>query len=403
MAEMISVNEAQSNLRQAARVMPSETVPLSKAANRTLASDVRANLTHPPFDASAMDGYAISLCDAQDGNTLTVIGEAPAGMPFTGEVKSGQAVRVFTGSVMPDGAGHVVIQEDVTRDADHITITDIQTPPAHIRKAGIDFSAGETLFSAGTRLGPVHLSVLASANIENILVYQKPRVAIFANGDELRHVGTDIAPGQIISSTPFALAELIQQWGGTPDYLGIAPDNAETLQQIIKRAAHADIIVPVGGASVGDYDLVKQAFRTEGFNFAFEKVAVKPGKPTWFATRGDTRVLGLPGNPASGLVGTHLFLRPLISAMLGENCEMKIVSATLTVPLHANGPREIYHRAHAVISKKTGHVTVTPFSRQDSSLLTPFAKTNALIQCAPKAPTKAVGDCVSCVIIGPLI
>lgn len=403
---MISVSDARAHLIANAPITSTETVALDDALSHVLAEDVTAQFTQPPFAASAMDGYAIRKEDAVVGKTLTVTGMAPAGRPFVGCVKFGDAIRIFTGSVMPDLADHVVIQEDVevNDNADTalktITITQPQSPPSHIRAAGIDFNAGDTLFTAGTRLGPIHLSVLASANIAALPVRRRPRVCVFANGDELRTVGSTVEPGQILASTGYALTALIKSWGADANYLGIIPDDKKALQDAIKRTEDADIIVPLGGASVGDFDLVRDAFKTAGFDPLFEKIAVKPGKPTWSSIKDSTITLGLPGNPASGLVCAHLFLKPLIEASLGLECPNTPASvpAKLTAPLGSNGSRASYNRAFAT-HDEAGHLCVTPFPRQDSSLLTPFARANALVESPPHAPARQAGEITNIVLL----
>ena len=398
MAELISVYAALEKISSTAQEPKTESMPLELAFGRTLAQDVKAQLTQPPFKASAMDGYAVRLEDAEDGRELKVIGEAPAGHSFEGKIEPGQALRIFTGGVIPKGADHIVIQEDVIAKGDMITINDTQTPPAHIRLAGIDFKVGEILFRNGTRLNAVHLSTIAAANISHVKVTKRPAIGIFANGDELIKVGTDVQQGQIISSTPYAISALVQSWGGEAKFYGIIPDNHSALESVIQKAETCDVIVPLGGASVGDYDLVKTAFKRAGYASIFEKIAIKPGKPTWLSTKSAkghiTRVLGLPGNPASGLVCAHLFLRPLIESLCAsQRTEPLWVNAHLTQALRKNGPREIYHRAKLVFLPD-GRLSVTPMPRQDSSLLSPFAKANAFIKQPPKDGPKQKGDIV---------
>ncbi len=377
---MITVSEARDYIINAAQLAFIEEVKVQDCAGRIAAEDITALRTQPPFDASAMDGYAVRSLDANKGDTLTVIGEAPAGKEFDGEVGPGQAVRIFTGGIIPDGADHVIIQEDVERDDDQITIFDDQNPPRHIRVAGIDFHFGDGLYERGTKLGALHASVMASAGIETVKVYKRPRVAIFSNGDELTEIGAPAKPGSIISSTPAALVAWLTEWGAEADYLGIARDNYKSLNFKVDRARKYDVVVPLGGASVGDYDLVKDAFEKNGYAPIFSKIAIKPGKPTWFGQLGETLVLGLPGNPASGLVCAQLFLRPLIKAMIGLNPDIDVPTqkAVLTKDLRANGPRALFSRASVRIGNDA-HLMATPFPRQDSSLLTPFARANAFI------------------------
>lgn len=404
---MISVEAALTCLLDTAKAKSLENiiredVKTENALHRVLAVDAVAALTQPPFNASAMDGYAVNFNDMDLGQPLKIIGEAPAGFVFKGHVERGQALRVFTGSVMPKGTDHVVIQEDVLRTGDIIDITETQFAPSHIRKAGVDFKAGDILFPKGTRLKPLHLSAIAAANIQTLSVFTRPKVIVFANGDELKTLGDDIAQGQIISSTPYALCNLLREWGADVEFLGIIPDDRNALSEAIKRAEKtADVIVPLGGASVGDYDLVKGQFKAAGFKAKFEKIAVKPGKPTWFSQKGNVVVLGLPGNPASALVCAFLFLRPFIQSLCGQRVEHDFMNATLTQSLSSNGPRETYLRGIASVSLK-GTLHATPFSRQDSSLLMPFTKANVLIRRKPNDSKKEISDLVDCVVIGPL-
>ncbi len=400
---MISVTEARDFILNAARAMPAEEIKVQDCAGRVLAEDITALRTQPPFDASAMDGYAVRSLYANKGDTLTIIGEAPAGREFEDEVGPGQAVRIFTGGIIPDGADHVVIQEDVERDGDQITIFDEQDPPRHIRAAGIDFHFGDSLYERGVMLTALHGSVMASAGIETVRVHRRPRVAIFSNGDELTEIGAAAKRGSIISSTPVALAAWLREWGADADYLGIARDNYKSLNFKVDRGRKYDVIVPLGGASVGEYDLVKDAFAKNGYAPIFSKIAVKPGKPTWFGKLENALVLGLPGNPASGLVCAQLFLRPLIEALCGLNPTLHIPTqkAVLSEDMRANGSRTLFSRAHIAISDNASLIA-TPFPRQDSSLLTPFARANAFIVQTPDSPARALGDVCDVMVWGKL-
>ena len=385
---MISVEEALSIVLAGANTLGDEAVPVSACARRIAASDVTARMTQPPFAASAMDGYAVRFADAQAGAKLRVIGEAPAGAPFEGSVGAGEAVRIFTGGVVPGGADHVVIQEDVTRDGDKITISEESDHPRHIRAAGIDFREGDVLATSGETLNEIHGALFAAANIPDVLVYRRPRVAIFSNGDELREPGGTLAPGQIVNSNHYALSALVNSWGGETHYLGCARDAEAAIAAMFEKAADADIIIPIGGASVGDYDFVKSAFRKCGGETKFEKVAVRPGKPTWFGRLGGARIVGLPGNPASAIVTATLFVRPLIAALGGRDPQTLEGAAPLAAPLPANGGRESYLRA------VYHDDALEPAPNQDSSLLRPLADANALIKRAPNAPAANVGDVV---------
>ena len=393
---MISVSEALNLLIEHRSERPVISASLSECSGAVLAIDVKAKLTLPPLTASAMDGYAVRLADVREAGTkLTVIGEAPAGHPFQGSVNNGEAVRIFTGSAVPAGADHIVIQENAQRDGETL-ITSFDNPePRHIRRAGIDFTKGDTLLTKGTRIGPMHIAIAAAANYDNLPIYKRPTVALIANGDELRPPGSDVSETDIISSNPAGLGALIHHWGGEVMDMGIASDSIESITPLIRKAKDADIIVPVGGASVGDHDYMRGAFKECGVTSVFEKVAVRPGKPTWFGTLDEQAVLGLPGNPASAIVCAHLFLKTLIGTTNG----LTFVTAKLSKALPKNGPRETYMRALAKLSE-TGQLDVTPFPRQDSSLLTPLTQANVLIRLPKESGPWAEGDVIEVLALG---
>lgn len=380
------------------RRMETESAPLEMAAGRTCAAPVIAQLTHPPQDMSAMDGYAVKFTEPLLGASLNVIGEAVAGTPFSGSIGPSEAVRVFTGSVVPDGAELIVIQEDVSRDGDMITVTDAQPARKHIRRAGIDFAAGDTLITPGTRLTPFHQAATASANHRKIEVYKRPIVAILASGDELKQPGTALQPGQIISSTPYALASLISAWGGEALFLGIAPDSEAGIISHLEAASEADVIVPLGGASVGDHDHMRAAFTAFGTNILIQKVAIRPGKPTWFGTCGTQLVLGLPGNPASALVCAHLFLEPILAQMTGRMPNADIEQIPVAAALNSNGPRETFLRA-CVVTSPDGKRVIKPLPNQDSSLITPFLQATHLLVRPAGSPAAKLGSLHSCLPI----
>ncbi len=383
---MLSVEEAIAAVLEEAAPLGGEPVALSELSGRILAEDVNARMTQPPFAASAMDGYAARFSDAKPGAVLKVIGEAPAGSPFAGNVGKGEAVRIFTGGAVPEGADHVIIQEDVTRDGDVITVKDAQEAPRNIRPAGIDFRQGDVVAATGSRLHEIHGALFAAANIAEISVYRWPKVAVFSNGDELKEPGAELKPGEIINSNHYALCAMIRNWGGEAVYLGCASDSEDDIRGFFRRGAEADITIPVGGASVGDYDYVKSAFKKEGGEMRFSKVAVRPGKPTWCGKLGGARVIGLPGNPASAIVTAALFVQPLVRRLAGEQWAAPFLKARLTAPVEANGDRESYLRAE----EKDG--AITPAPNQDSSLLLPFASANALIRRPVNAPALEVGE-----------
>ena len=293
-----------------------------------------AQVYQPPADVSAMDGYAVRHADMKLGATLKVTGESRAGTPFTGSLNPGEAIRIFTGAHVPQGADHILIQEDAKREGDTVTVTFEQPKPENIRRAGLDFSRGTALVPAGHVMTEGAISLAAAGNVGRVIVRKAPRIGVLANGDELAAPGTELAAGQIVNSIQPALLALIRRWGAVPLDLGVSRDTEEDVRQ--RLATSCDVIVSIGGASVGDYDVVRSAFAAEGFAPVFEKVAVKPGKPTWFSAKDKTLALGLPGNPAAAMVTAQLFLRPLIDAL---------TSAPATDPTHPTRPHR--HRAPA--------------------------------------------------------
>lgn len=387
MSGLISVADALDALAQNALPPRAETVAIEQAHGRQLAEAVTAHVSRPPADMSAMDGYAVRLEDVRKaGSRLSVIGEAPAGTPFEQTLGKGQAVRIFTGGEIPAGADHIVIQENSSRSGDEITCAEGYDAPQFIRKAGRDFHEGDTLLEAGAILGAGELGLLAAGNIAEVKVRRRPRVGILANGNELKPPGSELKRGEIVNSNPVALAELVRSWGAEPVDLGIAEDTLEAISERIESAGSIDIFLPVGGASVGDHDLMRPAFAAAGFEPVFEKIAVRPGKPTWFSARGDTRILGLPGNPASALVCAQLFLKPLITCQ-----RHSLIKARLACDLEANGPREHYMRAFAAFTDDGG-LSVDPAPDQDSSLIKPFVTSAALLRRLPNAPEKKRGE-----------
>ncbi|WP_395539543.1 gephyrin-like molybdotransferase Glp [Neotabrizicola sp. sgz301269] len=382
---MIPVEEAAARLLALARLLPAESVPLSQAAGRWMAEPALARRDQPPFDTSAMDGYAVQG-DPKPGDSFTVIGEAGAGHRYAGSLAAGQAVRIFTGAPVPAGATRVVIQEDVRRDGDRITLTSTDSG-ANIRLRGQDFPAGAAL--APRRLRPADLALLAAMNLPRVSVARRPVVALIATGDELVMPGEDPGPDQIIASNAFALQAMARAEGAEARLMPIAPDRPEALREALSRAADADVIVTIGGASVGDHDLVGRVTQEMGLAPAFWKIAMRPGKPLMAGRLGDAILLGLPGNPVSAIVTGHLFLLPLLRALQGDPAPLpQPLTATLAADLPANGPRTHYMRA-----RRTGQ-DITPFDKQDSALLTILTEANALLIRPISAPPAQAGESV---------
>ncbi|PRX38320.1 molybdopterin molybdotransferase [Meinhardsimonia xiamenensis] len=370
---MIPVSDALERIFALVRPLPVETVPLREAAGRVLRGRVEARRDQPPFDASAMDGYAARAEDVRPGARLKVIGEAPAGRAFAGRVGPGEAVRIFTGAPLPEGASRVVIQEDVTREGDEIVIGDNLDKGFHIRPRGGDFAAG-TAVEGPRRLAAADIALLAAMNLPELPVTRRPEVAIISTGDELVMPGGQPRPDQIIASNAFGLAALLEAEGARARLLPIVPDRAEALDQAFRLAEGADLIVTIGGASVGDYDLVGAAAAEAGMERAFYKVAMRPGKPLMAGRLGEAVLIGLPGNPVSSMVCGHVFLIPALRAILGfPPAPAPRLKAPLAVDVPANGPREHYMRARLT---ERG---LLPFDNQDSSLLSILAAADALL------------------------
>lgn len=382
---MISVDEALEKLFALMDPIGHETVPLLEAAGRTLAADVMARRDQPPFTASAMDGYAVIEEEADLHAQLKVIGESAAGHGFDGELKPGQTVRIFTGAPLPKGAGRVVIQEDVERKGDLITITAPQTGGTNIRPQGNDFKAGDVI-RAPRIIGPADLALMAAMNIPEVSVYRKPVVALISTGDELVMPGEEPSTDQIIASNSFGLHAMLHAWGAAPRLLPIARDNRASLETAFRLAQGADLIVTIGGASVGDHDIVGDVAEAMGLERSFYRIAIRPGKPLMAGRMGDAAMVGLPGNPVSAMVCARVFLAPMIRAMLGmksERAEEKL--AILTHDLPRNGPREHYQRAIV----EDGRIAVS--GRQDSALLSVLADANALAVSPPNSAAQPAG------------
>ncbi len=390
---MISVEEALAACLALTRILERETVPLAEAAGRVLAEPIFATRDQPPFEGSAMDGYAVRDADVAPGAVLQVIGEAPAGRAWAGAVAPRQALRIFTGAPIPEGADRVVIQEDVTRDGDQITLGERLDQGRHIRPAGGDFRAGQRM-EAPRRLAPADLALAASMNAAELTVTRRPVVALIATGDELVSPGESPRADQIIASNTYGLKALIEAEGGQARLLPIARDTKASLEQVFDLAEGADLIVTVGGASVGDHDLVGAVAADRGLERAFYKVAMRPGKPLMAGRLGGAVLLGLPGNPVSAMVCGHVFLVPMLRAFLGlPTGERRRLSARLGVDLPANGPREHYMRADVMPGNDLPDIT--PFSSQDSSLLSVLSQANALMVRPPSDPARGAGEIVT--------
>ena len=389
---MISVEEAVARIVSAFQPLDGERIALEVAAGRTLAIDACAKCDQPPFAVSMMDGYAVRSADP---NPRRVIGSAPAGHPFAGKVGPGEAVRLFTGSVVPEGADAVMAQEDAQRDGDEVRFTETPRPGKFVRARGLDFLAGSVLAQKGKRLSPRDLALLAAGDLAEVEVRCRPIIFFAATGDELSRPGEPRKPGGVVASSVYGLKPLIEQWGGDARDLGILPDKTEAIASLAREKC--DLLVTLGGASVGDHDLVQSALGSQGFALDFWKIAMRPGKPLVFGRLGETPLLGLPGNPVSTLVCALLFLRPAIAAMLGRMEDMPLQSACLSGELAANDSRQDYIRA--TCEWRDGLLWARPFPTQDSSMLKIFNHAQALIVRKPRAPALPDGANVEIVML----
>jgi molybdopterin molybdotransferase len=374
------------------RRLESESVAVEDAAGRILAHPVDAFRDQPPFRASAMDGWAVRAADAAAPVELTVAGESAAGRGYGKALGPGEAVRIFTGAAVPEGADTVVIQEEAARDGDRVKLGPAR-PDDNLRPRGGDFREGDRLLEAGVRLDPWRLSLAAAAGRASLSVARRPRVAVLSTGEELVRPPAEPGPWQIFESGSLSLVTLIESWGAQAWRLAAARDEKPAVIEAV-QGVDADLLVTIGGASVGDYDLVKPALSEMGLQLFVETVNMRPGKPTWFGRLGDGRpVLGLPGNPASSLVCAELFLKPLLRAMMGADPEPRFVKARLAAPLRPNGPRTQLMRA-LLTHDDTGTLMARALGDQDSSLVTVFAQADGLLRRPALAPAAAAGELV---------
>jgi molybdopterin molybdotransferase len=372
---LMSVAEVQTRILSGVTPLGAEAVSIYVAAGRVLAEDLKAKLTQPPFHASAMDGYAVRAVDIGSVPVrLKVIGSSAAGHGFAGDVGPREAVRIFTGAPVPAGADTIVIQENTGAESeDAVTVLERTPPGRHVRTRGYDFQEGDVLLRAGARLGSRHLMLAAAMNHATVPVRRKPIVAVLATGDELVPPGGLPRADQIMSSIPAGMKAAIDAWGGEPLILDIALDSKESLSARVSEAWQADILLTIGGASVGEHDLVRGVLEEEGARYEVLKAAMRPGKPVMFGLKGAQRVLSLPGNPVSAVICARVFLKPLLDRLLGADSQEALLHKPLAHPLEANGEREHYMRA------KLTRDGVVQMADQDSSLMNAFAGAGCLI------------------------
>ncbi len=399
---MLAVDDARARILGALKPVGAETVALSEAWGRVLAAPVVSRLTQPPADVSAMDGYAVRAADAVEGAKLRVIGAAPAGHPFAGTIGPGQAVRIFTGAVIPPGADGILLQEDADAEGEAVAVRETVKAGRWVRPAGLDFATGETLLPAGHRLTVRDVGLAAAANYPWLSVRRAPRIGILATGDEISLPGEPIAAGGIVSSNAHALAALVRAAGGVPVVLPIAPDDVGAIAEAGHAARGCDLLVTTGGASVGEHDLIQKALMPEGFKLDFWKIAMRPGKPLIWGKLGETPLLGLPGNPVSSLVCGILFLWPAIAALSGRPGQLpSLRPARLGAALGENDRRADYMRAR-LSTGEDGMLVATAFEKQDSSMLKTMARADALLLRAPHAPPLAAGAAVEVIVLSEL-
>ncbi|MBT6270996.1 MAG: molybdopterin molybdotransferase MoeA, partial [Rhodobacteraceae bacterium] len=362
---------------------------------RVLAKDVLAKNDQPPFSTSAMDGYVISDPAPRVGSSYNLVGEVSAGSTFSGVLGNGEAIRIFTGAPIPVGGKRVIIQENMVIKYNTVTINELNGNETFIRKIGSDFKSGQ-IFETPKVLTPFHLSLIASMNSSEVTVYKKPTVAIISTGDELVIPGEKRSASQIISSNSFGIYSRLALAGANPRLLPIAKDTESSLKSILELAIGSDIIVTVGGASVGDYDLVKKVLKTAGMKPEFEKVAMRPGKPLFAGKLNKSAVVGLPGNPVSSLICTEIFLVPAINHFLNMSSNSReVIHVKSAKTIQKNGPREHYMRANYDTLTKL----VSVEDRQDSSLLSVLVNSNSLVVRKPNSPQIKKGQLVPTILL----
>ena len=402
---LLPVEDALARLLAAARpIVATEEIALHDANGRVLAADLTARLTQPPFDASAMDGYALRAGDAAEvGSVLAVIGESAAGHGFSGKVSPGETVRIFTGAPVPDGADTVLLQEDAEKlDDGRIRTSFAVAKGRHIRPRGQDFAEGDVALAAGIQLDFSHLTLAAAMNHARLPVFRRPKIAILATGDELVPPGSAPGPSQIIGSNTFGIAALARDNGAEILDLGIVPDDRDLLLKAVERAreCRADVLVTLGGASVGDHDLVQSTLVSAGMKLDFWRIAMRPGKPLMVGRLDEMHVLGLPGNPISSLVCGLLFLEPLLCHLGQRQPRQRMAMARSHSALSANDKRQDYVRAR-LLDDGGDMPDVESFGKQDSSMMRIFAQSDCLIVRPPQAPAVEAGDTVPVLLLRP--
>ncbi len=391
---LMPVEEARARILSGAKPLAAETVALAESLGRVLAKPLATKRDQPPFNASAMDGYAVRVADvAAAPVSLKVVGTSAAGHAFRGRMKAGEAVRIFTGAPVPAAADAVVIQENTQADGSAVTVLQPVREQQNVRERGLDFHLGETVLPAGICMNSRDIGLAAAMNCGFVSVRRKPVVAVMATGDELVLPGDRPRAEQIVSSNSNALAGMAQIFGAEVINCGIVPDNLKATERAIRKMWKADVLVTTGGASVGDHDFIQQALKNTGVKIDFWKIAMRPGKPFMYGRKGKQHVLGLPGNPVSALVCARLFLAPLLRVLQGLPHNDSHVLARLSHAMAPNDGRQDYVRARLAIAPD-GTRTATSFDKQDSSMQRLFREAECLIIRPPNAPESAAGELV---------
>ena len=390
---MISVAEAESRILKSVKPTPLEQLAITDCFGRVTGQDVVSRRTQPPMAVSAMDGYAVRAADVTNTPVeLNIVGYAPAGGSYDKTLGSGEAVRIFTGAPVPNGADAIVIQEDTeTREDERVQVNMGASAGTYIRPAGLDFTEGDALIRAGTRLTARHVGLAAAMNVPWMMVHRPPRVAILATGDEIVMPGEEIGPNQIVSSNAIALSAFVTAMGGDPVLLGIAPDDRDALHAMTDGIGGNDMLVTTGGASVGDHDLVQDVLGARGMDIDFWRIAMRPGKPLMFGDIDGVPVLGLPGNPVSSMVCAMIFLRPALARMQGlDGMDQDLLNLRLATALPENDRRQDYLRATFEVGED-GETLVHAFSKQDSSMMATLTLADGLVVRPPHAPAQEAG------------
>jgi molybdopterin molybdotransferase len=389
---LLPVEKARARILANVKPLPSENIPLAEAPGRVLAKPLTAKRDQPPFNSSAMDGYAVRSEDS--ARELTVIGTSAAGHAFNGKLQMGQAIRIFTGAPVPATADAVVIQENTIANGKIVSILQAARAGQNIRPRGLDFRKGETLLPAAIRLNARDIGLAAAMNCDIISVRKSPVVAVIATGDELVLPGKKPRADQIVSSNSNALVAMAESFGARVINCGIVRDDLKATERAILKMAKADIIVTTGGASVGDHDFIQQALKNTGVKIDFWKIALRPGKPFMYGRKGKQQVLGLPGNPVSALVCARLFLKPLLDCLQCLPVEEDATMARLGTAMPANDSRQDYVRARLEIAPDGSRIA-TPYGKQDSSMQRTFRDAHCLVIRPPSAPAAGIGDLVA--------